>query len=148
MLIKNIIREFKAWHIVRKTVKQNASKFRMMGFEIDWIGRLYTTIDIPDEILNMPIKTRKDRTLQNMVIDNYVKDSLSDVSELLNELWISDLIIFPDQYIRFQNTDTILLILSPERRYTKPWKIIAYLIFLSGIIAGLTFLIKYLITLF
>ena len=118
-----------------------------MGFEIDWIGRLYTTIDIPDEILSMPVKTRKDRTLQNMVIDNYVKDSLSDVSELLNELWISDLIIFPDQYIRFQNTDTILLILSPERRYTKPWKIITYLIFLSGIITGLAFLIKYLITL-
>jgi len=139
MLIKNIIREFKTWKIVRKTVKLNADKFYSIGFDIDWLGRLYTIVNIPDELTNMPVKTRKDFAIQNMAIDNYIKESLSDVTGLLTELHLSDLIMYPSKYERFENTDSILIILSPERHFTKFWKMLLYIFGLIGIIIAIIF---------
>ena len=86
MLIKNIIREFRTWRTVKHVVKSNKNSFYALGFDYDWLGRLYTVVNIPDEIVNVPVKTRKDSVMQNMMIENYIKDSLSDVSELLTEL--------------------------------------------------------------
>ena len=147
MFIKNFIKEWKTWRTVRKVVKQHKADFYEIGFDQDWLGRLYTLVNIPDEIVDMPVKTRKDYVLQNMMIDNYIKESLTDVTELLNELRLSDLIAYPDKYQRFQNTDTILLVLSPERRYTKLYKTILLLVGIAASITGLTYLIIYLISL-
>ena len=146
MLLTKIIRELKTWRLVRKVVKENENRFWAINFDHDWLGRLYTIINIPDEIISMPAKTRKDFIMQNIMIDNYIKDSLSDVTELLNELRLSDLIVYPDTYERFENTDSVLLILAPERRYTKLWKMLIYLLSFGGIATGLVFLIKFLIT--
>lgn len=148
MLLTKIIKEWKVWRTVRKVVKQNEDKLWAVNFDHDWLGRLYTVVNIPDEIIDMPSKTRRDIVMQRMMIDNYIKDSLFDVTELLNELRLSDLIVYPDTYERFENTDSILLVLSPERRYTKPWKVITYLLCSGAVITGLVFLIKFLLNLF
>lgn len=144
MLFRNIIREFKTWKIVRKTVRLNAEKFYSIGFDIDWLGRLYTIVNIPDELSNMPIRTRKDFAIQNMAIDSYIKESLSDVTKILTELHLSDLIMYPSKYERFENTDSILIILSPERHYTKFWKMALYVLGALGIIfAAVSITTKY-----
>lgn len=145
MLIKNIIREFRVWRTVKQVIKHNKNSFYALGFDYDWLGRLYTIVNIPDEIVDMPIKTRKDYLTQNMLIENYIKESLSDVSELLTELRLSDLIIYPNTFERFENTDSILIVLAPERRYTKWWKLLLYSIVTVGIGVGIFFLTNYLI---
>ncbi len=137
MLIKNIIREFKTWKIVRKTVRLNADKFYSIGFDIDWLGRLYTIVNIPDELSGMPVNTRKDFAIQNMAIDNYIKESLSDVTNILTELHLSDLIMYPSKYERFENTDSILIILSPERYYTKFWKMFLYFAGIAAVVSAI-----------
>lgn len=144
MILKNIIREFKTWKIVRKTVRLNAERFYAIGFDIDWLGRLYTIVNIPDEIAGMPLVTRKDFAIQNMAIDAYIKESLSDVTSLLTDLHLSDLIMYPSKYERFANTDSILIILAPERHYTKFWKMALYVIGIAGFVAAaVSVLIKY-----
>lgn len=145
MLIKNIIKEFKVWRTVKQVIKHNKNSFYALGFDYDWLGRLYTIVNIPDEIMSIPLKTRKDYVMQNMMIDNYIKESLSDVSDLLTELRLSDLIIYPNTFERFENTDSILVVLAPERRYTKWWKLLLYSIVTAGIGIGVFFLIEYLI---
>jgi len=145
MFIKNIIRELKVWRTVKQVVKHNKNRFYALGFDYDWLGRLYTVVNIPDEIIDIPVKTRKDVIVQNMMIENYIKESLSDVSELLTELRLSDLIIYPNTFERFENTDSILIILSPERRYTKWWKLLLYSIITAGIGVGIFVLTNFLI---
>jgi len=145
MFIKNIIKEFRTWKTVKHVVKSNKNSFYALGFDYDWLGRLYTVVNIPDEIVNIPVKTRKDSVVQNMMIENYIKDSLSDVSELLTELRLSDLIIYPTTFERFENTDSILIVLAPERRYTKWWKLLLYSIITAGIGIGIFFLINYIV---
>ena len=140
-----MIREWRIWRMVRKVVKEHGTEFYAIGFDHDWLGRLYAVVNIPDEIIEMPLQTRKDYVMQNMMIDNYIKDGLTDMTELLNKLRLSDLIMFPNSYERFENTDSILLILSPERRYTQPWKVILYFLLMSGVLTGLICLITVLI---
>lgn len=146
MLLKKIINEWKTWRVVRKTVKANREKFESLGFDIDWIGRLYTIINIPDEIMSMPIKTNKDAGVQRQMIDSYIKNGLSDINNLLIELHLSDLIIYPYLYERFEHTDSILFILAPDRKYTKPIWVFLYFLGLATIIMGLIFLIFFLIS--
>lgn len=145
MIIKKIIKEWKVWRTVKHVVKQHINVFYALNFDVDWFGRLYTIINIPDEIVEMPEKTRQDIMLKNMMIDNYIKDGLTDVTQLLNDLRLSDLIVYPDKYERFENTDSILLVLSPERRYTKIWKVLLYFGSIIAIVIFLVFLILYLV---
>lgn len=148
MILKKLIKEWKIWRTVKAVVKQHIDEFYALNFDIDWFGRLYTIINIPDEIVEMPEKTRQDIMVKNMMIDNYIKDGLDDVTQLLNDLRLSDLIVYPDKYERFENTDSILLILSPARRYTQPWKVISYFGCIAGVITFLVFLTSYIIRLF
>ncbi|MBR4625568.1 MAG: hypothetical protein IKO56_08565, partial [Alphaproteobacteria bacterium] len=57
MYIKNLIKEIKIWKIVKKTVTENKDKLNKLGFDVDWIGRIYTVIDIPDDLNNLPQKS-------------------------------------------------------------------------------------------
>lgn len=145
MLIDKIIKEMNVWRTVRRVVKTHKKQFWDLNFDVDWLGRVYTVINIPDEIMDMPIKTQKDVVLQRMCIDNYIKDSLEGVTKLLNDLRLSNLVMYPDNYERFNNTDSILLILSPTRIYSKFWIVAAYFLGVSGIVTFLIFLINYLI---
>lgn len=148
MLITKIIKEWNVWRAVRRVVKSHKKQFWELNFDVDWLGRVYTVINIPDEIVDMPIKTQKDVIMQRMCVDNYIKDNLNGVTKLLNDLRLSDLVMYPDNYERFNNTDSILLILSPIRIYSKFWIVAAYFLGVSGIITFFSFLISYLIRIF
>lgn len=144
-MIRKIVREFKTWRIVRKVAKENIKELQQIGFDVDWIGRIYTVVNIPDEIMDMPLKSRDDIEKQQMAVDMYIKDNMLEITELLNKLMLADLVIYPSHYERFENTNSMLVVLAPERRYTKPWKMMLMTLFAGGIVTGLVFLVKYLI---
>ena len=52
---------------------------------------------------------------------------------------------YPTTFERFENTDSILIVLAPERRYTKWWKLLLYSIITAGIGVGIFFLINYIV---
>lgn len=144
MYIKNFIKEIKTWKIVKKTIKENIEKINSLGFDLDWVGRIYTVIDIPDEINNLPQKSIKETIERNAAIDLYIKQQLVPLSELLNELRLSELIMYPDHYEQFEGTNSILVVISPDRRYTSAWRflgmLLAMCLFVSGIVIALKFI--------
>jgi hypothetical protein len=144
-MIRKIFREWKTWRIVRKVAKENIADLKKIGFDVDWIGRIYTVVNIPDELMNMPLRNRDDVEKQQMAVDMYIKDNMIEITELLNKLMLADLVIYPSHYERFEGTNSMLVILAPERRYTKPWKIVLLSLLTCGVVTGLVFLVKYLI---
>ena len=76
MYIKNLIKEIKIWKIVKKTVTENKDKLNKLGFDVDWIGRIYTVIDIPDDLNNLPQKSINETIERNIAVDMYIKEQL------------------------------------------------------------------------
>lgn len=145
MIFKKILEEWKIWRTVRRVVKENAKELENVGFYCDWVGRIYTVINIPEELANMPVNSRKDYEIRIMAIDSYIKQQLMPVSEVLTKLMLADLIIYPDKYEMFENTNSVLIVLAPERKWSKPFAVFLYFTILGGMLTGAGFLINYLI---
>lgn len=144
-MIKKMFREWKTWRVVRKVAKEHVDELKKIGFDVDWIGRIYTVVNIPDEVFELPLRSRDDAEKQQMAVDMYIKDNMGEITELLNRLMLADLVIYPSHYERFENTNSMLVILAPERRYTKPWKVVLLSLLTCGVVTGLVFLIMFLI---
>lgn len=136
MYIKNLIKEIKIWKIVKKTVTENKGKLNELGFDVDWIGRIYTVIDIPDALNNLPQKSINETIERNIAVDMYIKEQLGPLSNLLNELRLSELIMYPEYYEQFDGTNSVLVVLSPDRKYTKFWKLFGFLFATGLVVAG------------
>lgn len=142
MYIKNLIREIKIWNIVKKTVNENKDKLNELGFDVDWIGRVYTVIDIPDDLNNLPQKSINETIERNIAVDMYIKEQLGPLSNLLNELRLSELIMYPEYYEQFDGTNSVLVVLSPDRKYTSIGRLLG-LFFATGlIVAGIVIALK------
>ena len=142
MYIKNLIREIKIWNIVKKTVNENKDKLNEVGFDVDWIGRVYTVIDIPDDLNNLPQKSINETIERNIAVDMYIKEQLGPLSNLLNELRLSELIMYPEYYEQFDGTNSVLVVLSPDRKYTSIGRLLG-LFFATGlIVAGIVVALK------
>lgn len=144
-MIGKMFNEWKIWRTVRKVVKQNREAIHKAGFDVDWIGRMYAVVNIPDEIMELPVRNRADAEKQSMAVDMYVKENMGEITSLLMELRIADLVVYPSQYERFEGTNSMLVILAPERYYTKTWKVVFMSLLTAGLLTGLGFLISYLI---
>lgn len=143
MYIKNLIREIKIWNIVKKTVNENKDKLNELGFDVDWIGRVYTVIDIPDDLNNLPQKSINETIERNIAVDMYIKEQLGPLSNLLNELRLSELIMYPEYYEQFDGTNSVLVVLSPDRKYTTIGRLLG-LFFATGlIVAGIVIALKF-----
>lgn len=132
MYIKNLIKEIKIWKIVKKTVTENKVKLNELGFDVDWIGRVYTVIDIPDALNNLPQKSINETIERNIAVDMYIKEQLGPLIKLLYELRLLELIMEP-YYEQFDGTNSVLVVLSPDRKYTTFWKLLGFL-FATGLV--------------
>ena len=55
MYIFDLIGEINIWRKVRAIAKENEKILNESGFRVDWIGRIYTVINLPEEVVNQPI---------------------------------------------------------------------------------------------
>ena len=54
MYIKNLYNEIKIWVKIRKIAQENKNKLLENGFRVDWVGRIYTVINLPEEVVSAP----------------------------------------------------------------------------------------------
>ncbi len=72
----------------------------------------------------------------------YIKEQLGPLSNLLNELRLSELIMYPEYYEQFDGTNSVLVVLSPDRKYTSIGRLLG-LFFATGlIVAGIVVALK------
>ena len=55
----NAYREAKTWWNVRKAALEYKDQLGSMGFRVDWIGRIYTVINLPEEVVTAAPKIQE-----------------------------------------------------------------------------------------
>jgi len=111
MYIKNLYNEIKIWVKIRKIAQDNKNKLLDKGFRVDWVGRIYTVINLPEEVVSAPISQ-----------EGYVLMQLREHDKLFLDLGIADYV--SPEFNPIPNTDSFLLVLSADREYLKVWPII------------------------
>jgi hypothetical protein len=96
-----LIKEILIWKKVKKIAKDNALLLEENNLRVDWIGRIYTVINLPPEIL------------ENTYLEQpYVISKLREYDQILLKLGISD-VIYPE-FSKIEGTDAYLLVMYPE----------------------------------
>jgi hypothetical protein len=111
MYIKNLYNEIKIWVKIRKIAQDNKNKLLDKGFRVDWVGRIYTVINLPEEVVSAPISQ-----------EGYVLMQLREHDKLFLDLGIADYV--SPEFNPIPNTDSFLLVLSADREYLKVLPII------------------------
>lgn len=106
MYILDLIKEFNIWRKVRAVAKENEQLLNENGFRVDWIGRIYTVINLPEEVVNQPISR-----------EGYVLMKLREYDRLFLNMGIADAIA--PEIVELEDADSYLLILSPDRDHIK-----------------------------
>lgn len=106
MYILNLLKEIKIWYKIKKVAKENEKSLNEAGFRVDWIGRIYTVINLPEEVITQPISR-----------EGYVLMKLREYDSLFLNMGIADYI--SPEIVELIDSDAYLLILSPDRDYIK-----------------------------
>ena len=114
----NLYVELRTWYRVRKVALEYEDQLSSMGFRVDWIGRIYTVINLPEEVI----------TSAPQIQEGYVLMKLRDYDRLFLQLGLAG-DVFPEmERITEDGVDAFLLILSPERDYFKFWPLTGFII--------------------
>jgi hypothetical protein len=115
-----------------KAVKSIQAELTKENLRVDWIGRIYTVINLEGEMLKQP----------EMMQQTYVFQQLKPLSELLLKHGLSN-----DAYPEISkiNNDSFLVVLYPENQYLNLLDIFKNLLYTSGLIISCYLLYKYLL---
>lgn len=109
-------REAKVWWKVREAALEYEDQLGSMGFRVDWIGRIYTVINLPEEVL----------TAAPQIQEGYVLMKLRDYDRLFLQLGLAG-DVFPEmERIQEEDAAAFLLVLTPERDYLTFWSLIKF----------------------
>lgn len=131
MYIIKLYKELKIWWQIRKVAKSEEAALREKGFRVDWVGRIYTVINLPEEVATAPISQ-----------EGYVLMKLREHDKFLLDLGIADYV--SPEFEKISNSDSFLLVLSADRDYFKLWP---FLISVAKTI-GLIFILRLIYLLF
>ena len=108
MYITNLYKELKIWSKIRKIAVENSAKLLEKGFRVDWVGRIYTVINLPEEVVSAPISQ-----------EGYVLMQLREHDKLFLDMGISDYV--SPEFNPIPDTNSFLLVLSADREFFKLW---------------------------
>ena len=88
MYITDLYNEIKIWNKIRSIAKKEETKLKELGFRVDWVGRIYTVINLPDEVVSAPISQegyvlmqlrKHDKFLMDLGIADYVSPEFNPI---------------------------------------------------------------------
>ena len=129
--MNRVYKEIRIWQKIRKVAKAEEKSLNEKGFRVDWVGRIYTVINLPEEVATAPISQ-----------EGYVLMKLREHDQFLLQLGIADYV--SPEFSKIDDSDSFLLVLSADREYFRLWP------FLKSMAKtlGLIFLIRILYLLF
>jgi hypothetical protein len=130
MYLLELYRDLKVWYKYSRITKSNRAKLSEAGLRVDLLGRLYTVINVPEELVNYPN------------IEMWVMQQLNPFNAILIELGIADY-SFPEvQKLEEKDANAYLVLLYPELNYINFWRIVLEVAKWAGIIIGAKILYK------
>lgn len=127
MYAKKLLREINIWRKIRNIAKENEEELNKKGFRVDWVGRIYTVINLPEEVATAPISQ-----------EGYVLMKLREHDQFLLQMGIADYV--SPEFNRIESTDSFLLVLSPDRDQLRLWPFTKSVFRTSLILLGLRLL--------
>ena len=131
MYILDLYKELQIWKKIKKIAKESEKELNEKGFRVDWVGRIYTVINLPEEVVTAPISQ-----------EGYVLMKLREHDKFLLELGIADYV--SPEFNPIEGTDSFLLVLSADREYFRLWPFLKSL----GKTLGLLLLLRVIYLLF
>ena len=96
-----LIEEIRIWMLSRRVTRSNEEELLEFGLRVDWIGRLYTVVNLPEEVASQPYSQQP-----------YVLSQLRKYDEVLLKLQLSD-VLYPE-FEKIPGEEAYLLVLTPE----------------------------------
>ena len=121
MYISKLYKEIRIWQKIRRVAIAEKKSLNEKGFRVDWIGRIYTVINLPEEVATAPISQ-----------EGYVLMKLREHDQYLLQLGIADYV--SPEFNKIDNSDSFLLVLSADREYFKLWPFVVSMVKTVGVI--------------
>jgi len=109
-----LYKEIRLWYIYRKVAKANEEFLASNNMRVDWIGRIYTVLNMPPEVLASP----------EIAQEGWVFQQLPKMTKVLMEMGIAEA-AFPSME-KIEGTDGFLVVLWPEFDRLAFWPIISH----------------------
>jgi len=104
---KELIDDYRQWSVVKEALQEEDTKQKFANFKyemrIDKIGRIYTVINVPDELLPFEFRNQ---------VWPWVLDQLREIDELLLSCRLNDL-VYPEVQ-KLEEYPAYLVVLTPS----------------------------------
>jgi hypothetical protein len=117
-----LYKEIRLWYIFRKVAKANEQFLADNNLRVDWIGRIYTVLNMPPEVLASPEISQ----------EGWVFQQLPKMTKVLMEMGIAEA-AFPSME-KIESTDGFLVVLWPEFDRLSFWSILGHTVLTALII--------------
>ena len=109
--------EFKTWRIFRRVALEQAKKLEADNdLRVDWLGRIYGVINLPEEVVGAAPQVQ----------EAYVLQKVTDYGKVMFEIGLAD-VAFPE-ISRIDGAAAYLMVLYPAYEALTFWKLIGNLI--------------------
>jgi hypothetical protein len=126
--IFGVIRDIKNYFFLRRIIKRemvNSPLWSKNNLRVDWIGRIYTVVNLPPEVTMAP-------DLPKELWPAYLIDQSKGLNEYLTSLNLHEVII--PEYKEIPDSTSYLLIYYPYFRNLTKWWVISRTIFWTSAI--------------
>lgn len=107
-----LVSEIRIWWIFRKTARENTEKLNENDLRVDWLGRIYGVVNMPEEVV----------TAAPQVQQAYVLQQINKWGPLTLEMGLAD-IIYPE-INRIPGTPAYLVVMWPQYDALGLWYIL------------------------
>lgn len=119
-----LYKELRIWRKFYKIAKQNEGYLNENGLRVDRIGRIYTVVNVPEEVA----------TNNQYVKEAWVLQQLRPYNEILLKVGLADYAVPELRNISIPNTNAFLILLYPELNNISVWKLLWNIVKVVGII--------------
>lgn len=117
-----LFKEIRLWYIYRKVAKANEEFLANNNMRVDWIGRIYTVLNMPPEVIASP----------EIAQEGWVFQQLPQMTKVLMEMGIAEA-SFPTME-KIEGSNSFLVVLWPEFDRLSFWSILGHTLLTTVII--------------
>jgi len=127
----DLYREIRIWWIFRRTAVDNTKMLNEKhGLRVDWIGRIYGVINLPEEV----------QTAAAEIQQSYVLQQITKYGDVMTKIGLAD-VVYPE-IEKVQGSTSYLVVLWPVFEDFNLWRLLGNIIRTSIIGFSLYFLVK------
>ena len=137
--IFKVIKELMLYRDYLKIIKKESTdspNWSRKRLRKDWIGRIYTVINLPPEVIFSPDVPKEARP-------SFVMSEIKPINEYLQSLNLQEIITLNIVPLKENNEDSYLVVYQFVFRYLSWMWILFFIIQISILIAGISYLVKY-----